>query len=46
MLPSKKLPHLSMVDNKIITIERFLLDTQPKYARGDLTAIFYDLALA
>ena len=30
----------------VITIERFLLDTQPEYAKGDLTAIFYDLAMA
>lgn len=46
MLPSNGLPHLPMVDNKIVTIERFLLDTQPENARGDLTAILYDLALA
>lgn len=32
--------------NKIVTIERFLLDTQPHYARGDLTALLCDLALA
>jgi fructose-1,6-bisphosphatase I len=35
-----------MSDSKIITIERFLLDTQPDYARGELTGILYDLALA
>lgn len=35
-----------MLTNKIVTIERFLLDTQPNYARGDLTALLYDLALA
>jgi len=35
-----------MIDSKIITIERFLLDTQPDYARGELTGILYDLALA
>ena len=34
-----------MIDKKIITIERFLLDRQPESARGDLTAILYDLAL-
>ena len=35
-----------MYSEKIITIERFLLETQPDYARGDLTSILYDLALA
>jgi len=35
-----------MIDDKIVTIERFLLDTQPEYATGELTAIFYDLAVA
>ena len=34
-----------MNKNQIITIERFLLDSQPDYARGDLTALLYDLAL-
>ncbi len=34
------------MDSKIITIQRFLLDTQPDYARGELTGILYDLALA
>ena len=31
---------------ELITIERFLLSHQPEYARGDLTTLFYDLALA
>ena len=35
-----------MTANKIITIERFLLESQPDYAHGDLTALLYDLALA
>jgi len=35
-----------MTHSKIVTIERFLLDTQPDYARGELTGILYDLALA
>jgi fructose-1,6-bisphosphatase I len=35
-----------MTNNKIITIERFLLESQPDYAHGDLTALLYDLALA
>lgn len=30
----------------LITIERFLLDRQPGYATGDLTTLFYDIALA
>lgn len=34
------------MNKPVITIERFLLDTQPEYAKGDLTAIFYDLAMA
>ena len=29
----------------LITIERFLLSQQPEYAKGDLTTLFYDLAL-
>lgn len=29
-----------------ITIERFLLSQQPEYAKGDLTTLFYDIALA
>ncbi|MCA9874905.1 MAG: class 1 fructose-bisphosphatase [Ardenticatenaceae bacterium] len=32
--------------SKITTIERFILDNQPQYARGDFTALLYDLALA
>ncbi|MEJ2756867.1 MAG: class 1 fructose-bisphosphatase [Anaerolineales bacterium] len=35
-----------MINNKIITIERYLMETQPVYARGDLTAVLYDLAFA
>jgi fructose-1,6-bisphosphatase I len=35
-----------MTSNKIITIERFLLESQPDYVHGDLTALLYDLALA
>lgn len=46
MLPPNGLSNLPMTDNKFVTIERFLLDTQPESARGDLTAILYDLALA
>lgn len=30
----------------MITIERFLLSQQPEYAKGDLTTLFYDIALA
>ena len=30
----------------LITIERFLLDRQPEHATGDLTTLFYDIALA
>lgn len=30
----------------LITIERFLLSRQPQYAKGDLTTLFYDIALA
>ncbi len=44
--PINDLKNLPTVDGKFITIERFLLDTQPQYARGDLTAILYDMALA
>lgn len=29
-----------------MTIERFLLSQQPEYAKGDLTTLFYDIALA
>lgn len=32
--------------SKIVTIERFILDHQPDYARGELTNLLYDLALA
>lgn len=46
MLPPNGLSNFPMIDNKFVTIERFLLDTQPESARGDLTAILYDLALA
>ena len=31
---------------KITTIERFILDNQPQYAKGDFTGLLYDLALA
>ncbi len=31
---------------RIITIERFILDNQPEYAVGDFTNLLYDLALA
>ncbi len=34
------------MSKELITIERFLLGHQPEYARGDLTTLFYDLALA
>lgn len=30
----------------VTTIERFILDHQPEYARGELTTLLYDLALA
>ncbi len=46
MLPPNGMSNLPMIDDKIVTIERFLLDTQPEDAKGDLTAILYDLALA
>lgn len=32
--------------SKIITIERFILDHQPDYARGEFTNLLYDIALA
>jgi fructose-1,6-bisphosphatase I len=35
-----------MINQKIITIERFLLETQPEHARGDLTSLLYEMALA
>ncbi|MCA9970873.1 MAG: class 1 fructose-bisphosphatase [Anaerolineales bacterium] len=31
---------------KIVTIERFIFDNQPQYAKGDLTNLLYDIALA
>jgi fructose-1,6-bisphosphatase I len=31
---------------KLITIERFILDNQPQTAKGDLTNLLYDIALA
>jgi fructose-1,6-bisphosphatase I len=31
---------------KIVTIERFILENQPAYARGSFTQLLYDLALA
>ncbi len=34
------------MSNTMITIERFLLSHQPEYAKGDLTTLFYDIALA
>lgn len=45
-IPHNGLSNLPMVNGQIVTIERFLLDTQPEYAKGDLTAILYDIALA
>ena len=33
-------------DNKIVTIERYILDNQPDYARGDFSNLMYDLAMA
>lgn len=30
----------------VTTIERFILDHQPEYARGELTNLLYDIALA
>ena len=32
--------------NKIVTIERFILENQPDYARGEFTNLLYDIALA
>lgn len=32
--------------SKIVTIERFILDNQPSYAKGDFTNLLYDIALA
>lgn len=31
---------------KIVTIERFILEKQPRHARGDFTNLLYDIALA
>ncbi|MFT7585069.1 MAG: fructose-1,6-bisphosphatase I [Cellvibrionaceae bacterium] len=31
---------------KIVTIERYILENQPDYARGDFTNLLYDLAMA
>ena len=31
---------------KITTIERFILDNQPQYAKGDCTVLLDDMALA
>jgi fructose-1,6-bisphosphatase I len=35
-----------MIHQKMITIERFLLDSQPEKARGDLTKLLHEMALA
>ncbi len=35
-----------MINNKIITIERHILDSQPDSARGDFTNLLYDIALS
>lgn len=32
--------------SKFVTIERFIFDNQPEYAKGDLTNLLYDIALA
>jgi len=32
--------------SKVTTIERFILEQQPEYARGELTNLLYDIALA
>ncbi|MCA9960453.1 MAG: class 1 fructose-bisphosphatase [Chloroflexota bacterium] len=32
--------------SKLVTIERFIFDNQPEYAKGDLTNLLYDIALA
>lgn len=32
--------------SKIVTIERFILDSQPDYARGTFTNLLYDIALS
>jgi fructose-1,6-bisphosphatase I len=32
--------------SKVVTIERFILENQPDYARGEFTNLLYDIALA
>lgn len=32
--------------SKLVTIERFIFENQPEYAKGDLTNLLYDIALA
>ena len=32
--------------NTVNTIERFILESQPDYARGEFTNLLYDIALA
>lgn len=34
------------MSSKIVTIERFILEQQPDYARGEFTNLLYDIALA
>jgi len=34
------------MDKHMITIERYLLSHQPEYAKGELTTLFYDIAMA
>lgn len=34
------------MSTKVLTIERFILDHQPDYARGEFTNLLYDIALA
>lgn len=46
MLPANGMSNLPMTDGQIVTIERFVLDSQPEHASGDFTALLYDLALA
>lgn len=35
-----------MSQDKIVTIERHILDNQPDFARGEFTSLLYDIALA
>ena len=35
-----------LILEKLITIERFILDNQPEYAVGDFTSLLYDIALS